>query len=132
MSFARVWRRLKPGKEYKEPRLLFIIKNYRRNCESSAMCFYAIVGAAVSEFPAHQDASRLFDRLAKMEDELAMVRELLSADELEIFELQLKGYTDREISKRLDCALQTVLIRANRIDDRLRAWAEEHHSHRDR
>jgi aconitate hydratase len=26
---------LKPCKEYKEPRLLFIIKNHRRNCESS-------------------------------------------------------------------------------------------------
>jgi len=64
------------------------------------------------------------DDAALLADELARIRERLSPADFEILDLRLQGLGNPDIAERLGCARQTVRYKANRMDERLRAWAD--------
>lgn len=63
------------------------------------------------------------EEAAILAEELERIRSRLKPDDFEIFQLQLEGFSNPEIAKRLGCARQTVRYRAKRIEETLRRWA---------
>ena len=76
-------------------------------------------------FPEPASPASLPDEAAILADELARIRSRLPADDFKILDLQLEGLSNPEIAKRLGCARQTVLRKANRIYESLRQWAHD-------